>query len=386
MAEHPGMRTIRRGAGGPARIDCDVCVVGSGAAGLSAALEAQALGKDVVLVDGAPQIGGQAVNSFIGTICGLYSNGPDPYRVTYGVMDGLLSDLFSAGAANARRARNTTIVDYSANAWMRWAERQVAEREITPLLGAVLRDVAREGERIVELSLATRWGDYAIRPRYVIDASGDAVVPWLAGLPLNEADQEIYGTVMAVFENVDVAVSDTIPRGDYHEAMRRRGAEFGLIRFDGFIFSMAEEGKVLLNQTHIPTPQDAVGINRAMFEGRRQVDGLLALFREEFPQASPMHGLRPTARPASARPERSRGRAALPWRTSATACARTTPSAAAAGRSSCTHGSKTRPGRYSARFTCTTCLMAPWCRRAWTIWWSRGAASTPSRRRSPACG
>lgn len=285
MAEHPGMRTIRRGAGGPVWIVCDVCVIGSGAAGLSAALEARALGKDVVLVDGAPQIGGQAVNSFIGTICGLYSNGPDPYRVTYGAMDGLLSDLFSAGAANARRARNTTIVDYSANAWMRWAERQVAEREITPLLGAVLRDVAREGERIVELSLATRWGDYAIRPRYVIDASGDAVVPWLADLPLNEADQEIYGTVMAVFENVDVAVSDTIPRGDYHEAMRRRGAEFGLIRFDGFIFSMAEEGKVLLNQTHIPTPQDAVGINRAMFEGRRQVDGLLALFREEFPQA-----------------------------------------------------------------------------------------------------
>ena len=54
----------------------DICIIGSGAAGLSAALEASVLGKRVVLVEAAPNLGGQAVNSVIGTFCGclLYTS------------------------------------------------------------------------------------------------------------------------------------------------------------------------------------------------------------------------------------------------------------------------------------------------------------------------
>jgi len=285
MVEHPGMTTVSRRDTAARVLTCDVCVVGSGAAGLSAALEARALGRSVLLVDAASQLGGQAVNSAIGTICGLYSNGPEPYRVTYGAMDDMLQRLVDAGAAAPRRARNTVILDYSINAWMRWAERQVVDQGVTPLLGAVLRAVEREGGMLTALHLATRWGDYRIDAGSFIDASGDAVIAWLAGLELNQSTQPVYGTCMAVFEGVDTALCADYPRSLYHEAMRRRGAEFGLVRFDGFIFPMAEDGKVLVNQTHIETPQDAVGLSRAGIEGRRQVDALLALFKAEFPEA-----------------------------------------------------------------------------------------------------
>lgn len=111
MARHPGMRTVRR----TTRTDtlsADLCIVGSGAAGLSAALEARALGLSVVMIDAAPQLGGQAVNSAIGTICGLYANGMTPGRVTHGVMDPMLAELTTNGQATARRARNTLIIDY----------------------------------------------------------------------------------------------------------------------------------------------------------------------------------------------------------------------------------------------------------------------------------
>ena len=61
MAEFPGMKTVRM-RDRPAQVyRGDLCVVGSGAAGLSAALEAVRLGRTVVLVDAAPQLGGQAV-------------------------------------------------------------------------------------------------------------------------------------------------------------------------------------------------------------------------------------------------------------------------------------------------------------------------------------
>ncbi len=286
MTGHPQTVTVRRGDDAAAELDCDLCVVGSGAAGLSAALEAQALGERVILADAAPQLGGQAISAALGTLCGLYSNGPDPQRLVHGVMDGMLRALVEAGEAAPRRARNTVILDYSVNAWQRWAEREVAARGITPLLGAVLRAVVRDGSgrRVEALDFATRFGDRRVRARAVVDASGDAVVPWLADQELRTANQPILGTVMALFEGVDTAACADWPRATYHEAMKRRGAEFGLVRFDGFIFPVGD-GKVNLNLTHVETPLDPVGLSLAAIEGRRQVDALLALFRDEFPKA-----------------------------------------------------------------------------------------------------
>lgn len=285
MARHPGTKTVSRATGTTEVARGDICVVGSGAAGLSAALEASALGRKVILVDAAPQAGGQAVGSVIGTICGLYSNGPDPYRVTYGEMDGLLRQMIDDGAAAARRARNTVILDYSINGWMRWAEREIDRRGITPLFGVIVREVRRTGGTVEALEIASRWGDCRVEAASFVDASGDAVIPWLSGAELNQSDEDIYGTIMAIFEGVDGESIANTPREKFHEAMRRRGTEYGLVRFDGFIFPMAEEGKALLNQTHIETPQSAVGLSVAGIEGRRQVDALLALFKDEFPES-----------------------------------------------------------------------------------------------------
>ena len=281
----PVVRAVRRAPASVLRVHADVCVVGSGAAGISAALEASKLGASVALVDAAPQLGGQAVNSAIGTICGLYSNGPTPARITHGVMDDMLRDLIAAGEASPRRARNTVIIDYSINAWMRWVERAVMASDIQPLPGVIVREVVADAGRIRALKAVSRFGDVEVTADTFIDASGDALLPWLAGAEVNEADEAIYGTVMAVFENVDTDVCTRYERSVYHAAMRRRGADFGLVRFDGFIFAIAEHGKVLANLTHIETPLDPVGLARAGMEGRRQVDALLALFREELPDA-----------------------------------------------------------------------------------------------------
>ncbi|WP_416899663.1 MAG: FAD-dependent oxidoreductase [Minwuia sp.] len=285
MTRHPGMVAVRRAPGSTREIEADLCVVGSGAAGLSAALEARALGLDVVIADASPQLGGQAVESAIGTICGLYANGLSPHRVTYGAMDEMLAALTANGDATARRARNTLILDYSINAWMRWAEDAVADRGVTPLTGAILREVTLEDGRVAALDLATRWGDVRIRANAFVDASGDAALTWLTGQEMYQADAPVHGTVMAVFEDVDTDLCGSWPRERFHDAMKRRGAEFGLVRHDGFIFPVARGGRVLLNMTHIETPQDAAGLALAGIAGRRQVDGLLALFRDEFPDA-----------------------------------------------------------------------------------------------------
>ena len=90
-----GTQVVRRsGSGGPLRkVEADICVVGAGIAGVSAAIEAARLGRKVVLIDGLPALGGQAVNSIIGTFCGLFSNGTHGYQFTRGIADDILDTL-----------------------------------------------------------------------------------------------------------------------------------------------------------------------------------------------------------------------------------------------------------------------------------------------------
>src|ERR1700684_4185114 len=90
----PETRIVSR-AGSPPRLarGCDICVVCSGAAGCSAAIEAARAGREVILVDGLPTLGGQAVNSIIGMFCGLYTPGPNGTQLTHGIADEILRDL-----------------------------------------------------------------------------------------------------------------------------------------------------------------------------------------------------------------------------------------------------------------------------------------------------
>src|SRR5262249_20240197 len=76
-------RTRRRGERGVKTIEADVCVLGAGISGVAAALEAARLGRKVIIVDGAPALGGQAIGSIIGTLIGLYTHGPQAYQITH---------------------------------------------------------------------------------------------------------------------------------------------------------------------------------------------------------------------------------------------------------------------------------------------------------------
>ena len=285
MTDFPGMKTVRIQHRSAQVYRGDICVVGSGAGGLSAALEAASLGRQVVIVDAAPQIGGQAVGGALGTICGLFRNGQAPRRLTHGVMDNLFETLFAQGDAALRRVRGTFIIDYVPNAWMRWAERQIIEAGIVPLPGAIVRRVEQRDGTIEALQLSTRFGDSRVEADRFIDASGDAVLPWLAGQTMREADKQVLGSVMAILEDVDTGVCAAYPRSLYHDLIRKYGSEFGLVRAEGPVFVIPGTRKLLLNLTHIETPMETAGLALAGIEGRRQVDALLSLFKRELPEA-----------------------------------------------------------------------------------------------------
>src|SRR5690349_17677508 len=121
----PATRVVRRGPAPATREQqADLCVVGAGIAGISAAVEAARLGRKVLLVDGMPALGGQAVNSIIGSFCGLLSNGLEGYQLTHGIADDILRELGAEGTLHYRRG-HTTVVLYDEVALGRWVERTV---------------------------------------------------------------------------------------------------------------------------------------------------------------------------------------------------------------------------------------------------------------------
>lgn len=276
------IRTVRRRNTSSWKVEADICVLGAGIAGTSAALEAAALGRKVVLVDGLPTLGGQAVNSIIGTFCGLFSNGPKRFQLTHGIADGILKDLGAKGALHHNVGPMTTVVYYDEVALARWIERKILDAGITVVLGAVLRDVVLEGRRVQELELATRYGDVRVKAAGFVDASGDAALTYMAGLPCREPEVPLYGTQMVVLENIDEA---HVPKREaFDKRVREKADQHGLARKQGVVFYSPGRGTAVINMTHVETPLEPLAASRNALIGRDEADKVVAFMRAEYPE------------------------------------------------------------------------------------------------------
>ena len=272
----------RPATGAVHEITTDVCVVGAGIAGCSAAIESARLGRSVVLVDSLPLIGGQMVHSLIGLFAGVFSNAPDYVQLTHGVFDDIFASLEPTGDLYFSRGHTTTVF-YNEVALGRWLERTVRDLGIQVVTGAVLGDVVMRDGFVSSVDLATRYGDVRVRAAGYVDASGDAALTWQAGLPCWVPSRPIYGSQQVIVENLDEAHKPET--GEIDAVFAAKGEEFGLLRRGGLAFFFPGRGTAVLNVTHIDAPLDPVDAARAMFKGRDQADAAIALLKSEFPKA-----------------------------------------------------------------------------------------------------
>lgn len=287
MAGSPSTETVmvrRSGNGGFRRLQCDICVVGAGIAGISAALQAAKLGRKVILVDSQPALGGQAVNSIIATFCGLFSNGTHGYQFTYGIADDLLAYLEAQDqAVFYRHGPRTTVVYYDEVTLGRWVEQSVLAAGISPILGAMLLDTKVENGRIVSADFMTRYGGVTIEADGYVEASGDAALLWQAGFACREpANHRVFGTQMVVLENIDEDRQPT--REAISERMKERGDAYGLLRREGLGFTIPGRGIAAMNMTHVETPLDPVEASAKALEGKDQASRAVDFLKNEFPE------------------------------------------------------------------------------------------------------
>ena len=277
------LQEVTRSAAEPVgEVSADVCVVGAGIAGSTAAIESARLGRSVVLVDSLPLIGGQMVHSLIGLFCGVFGNAPRYTQLTYGIFDDIFRELGPSGDLHFARGHTTTVF-YNEVALGRWLEKTVRALGVQVVTGAVLQDVAIRDGVIEAVDLATRYGDVRVRAAGYVDASGDAALSWQAGLPCWVPERPIYGSQQVIVENLNE--NEKPEMGEVDAAFASRGEEFGLLRRGGLAFFFPGRGTAVLNVTHIDAPLDPVDASRAMFDGRDQADRAIALLRTEFPKA-----------------------------------------------------------------------------------------------------
>lgn len=277
-------RIVRSSGRSAQSVTADICVVGAGIAGVSAALEAAQLGRQVILADSLPALGGQAVNSIIGTFCGLFANGYDGHQVTHGIADGILRDLGAQNALHYLRGgpSNTIVVMYDEIALSRWIEEAIRKANVTVLLGAVMRNVVRDGGRVRSIEFATRYGDVAVAATGFVDASGDAALTFQAGFDCREnADGPLFGSQMVVLEGIDE--SNHPARPEMIARLKDKAGEYGLVRRDGFSFVFPGRGISLINLTHVETPLEPFAASRNALLGKAMADGVVRFLRAEYP-------------------------------------------------------------------------------------------------------
>ena len=284
MSEVIPTRTVRRPPTRPVRIvEADICVLGAGISGVTAALEAAKLGRKVVIVDGAPALGGQAIGSIIGTIIGLYSHGPNAFQLTHGIADDLIRDLTAEGSL-LRSHRSTVNFQYDEVRLGRWMEQKIEAAGVQAIVGAVLTDVVFENRRVQYIEFATRYGAVRVQARGYVDSSGDATLCYEAALEVREPDAPIFGSMNFLIEGYDLGTVDTLDMVEVRERLRKIGAKYGLVRHDGWLMHFPGKNFMLANINHFETPIDPLASAQMVFEGRRQADAILRFLRTEYPK------------------------------------------------------------------------------------------------------
>lgn len=271
----------------------DVLVVGGGAAGLAAAVTAARQGVKALLLERYGFCGGAAVAGLSGTVCGMYEASSDPNSKPRKLLHGFIDDFIKVMEARdgltppVRYGKTFTRV-HDPLVWRETADLLLREAGVHILFHAVVTNVLTDGERIAGVRAFTKQGPVEVRAKLTIDASGDADVASMAGLPtfMGQNGRIQNPTMMFRILGVDVgrfiaaygpdtimgeAVSDIIYR-------LHNSRDYTLPRTKIFLFSTPRPGELLCNATRIVgrdgrelNPLLAEDITEAEIEGRKQV-------------------------------------------------------------------------------------------------------------------
>lgn len=284
----------------PLLAETDVLVIGAGSAGCCAALAARETGTQRVLLLERYGFPGGTSTQMLDTFYGFFTPGEKPLKVVGGIADRVVDALDDAGAIFLRP--NTygagTGVNYNPERLKNVWDELLAAAGVRLLLHATLvaADTDSSG-RITGVVIHTRGGFGRVKARRFIDASGDAELCHLAGLPYEKAgDLEPAQTLTTTFRmsNVDLDAYEAAGGKKMLMARMAEAVDKGthpLPRKNGSIHPMNANGCISTVATRVADldPTDSAQLTAAEQEGRRQAFAYEKFFRDCVPGFSASH-------------------------------------------------------------------------------------------------
>ncbi|HEY7132952.1 MAG TPA: FAD-dependent oxidoreductase [Candidatus Limnocylindrales bacterium] len=275
--------------GVPLLAEADVCVVGSGSAGSTAAIAAARGGASVILVEKLPVLGGTST-AVLDTFYGFWTPGREPVKVVGGIGDEVVAALRGLGPVVERPntygagAGITYLAEHLKVVWERLAE----DAGVRIVLHAFVQDVdvdRDEPGRVRQLLVATKAGLRRVVARTFVDASGDADLCAFGGFGFETAGElDPAQTLTTTFRmaNVDGARRATIAKDELHALMAEAADDgYDLPRREGSDHVTAIDGVTATIMTRLePNARDGDGaivntadpafLTAAEIAGRRQ--------------------------------------------------------------------------------------------------------------------
>ncbi|WP_342129434.1 FAD-dependent oxidoreductase [Hydrogenophaga sp. OTU3427] len=293
----------------------DVIVCGGGAAGVGAAVGAARAGARVCLVEKYGFLGGAATTAQVLAYCGFYQQGAKPVAAVGGVGAELLASLSKYGLDTTPFCSETT------GNWIVRIEPELLKLTMDDLLVRHGVDVqlhtrvaaaTRTGERIEAVTLAGMEGRWHAVADAFVDASGDANLAMLAGVPYRIGNREglLQATTLPMrIGGVPPEVSIDRPALCASVARYNEGGEFPISRSDGGImFRLPVSSDIWWMAVDLPMAEVSSRCFTAMeMKGRAMANDYLHMLRKHMPgfasaylvATGPQIGVRETRHPAA---------------------------------------------------------------------------------------
>lgn len=263
-------------------IETDVLVCGGGCAGTAAALSSARSGAKTLLIEKAPFAGG------IITSVGLpYFDGIADIKSHRVVVRGIALELLAktgvckADAAEIR-PHNPTIPNTFEFKVLLDRELQACGPNLSVLFNSIACDAEASGGRITSVVIANKDGLVRVRPRVVIDCTGDADVAARAGAPTEQSAEVQPLTLHFRIGNVQ----STPGLGGLCKTALTAAQQRGELPFfygPGVMFLFAKN-EVYVHGVRVPAnPTDAADLSRAEMQGRADALAMFHALKKEVP-------------------------------------------------------------------------------------------------------
>lgn len=164
----------------------DVVVVGAGAGGVAAAVGAARTGARALLIERYGFMGGAATNSQVLAYCGFYVRGTTAKQMVFGVGQDLLLELKNLGVdvqpIVSKSGYWIVMLDPEATKFA--FDRLALQNNVELALHSRVVNAEVSDNRIRSVTLADHAGLVTIEAKAFVDASGEATLSVLAGVPL----------------------------------------------------------------------------------------------------------------------------------------------------------------------------------------------------------